>query len=57
MHISVILFLTTLIIYIPMAGILLYVWYKFGKGDGGVRVARSVYLAGSVFILGVMFFI
>ncbi len=57
MHISVILFLTTLVIYIPMAGILLYVWYKFGKGDRGVGVARSVYLVGSVCILGVMFFI
>jgi hypothetical protein len=40
-----------------MAGILLYVWYKFGKEDAGVRVARNVYLAGSLLILGSMFFI
>lgn len=57
MHISVILFLITLLIYIPMAGILLYVWYKFGKEDGGVRVSRMVYLTGSLFVFGVMFFI
>lgn len=57
MHISVILFLITLLIYIPMAGILLYVWYKFGKDDNGVRIARVIYLTGSLFIFGVMFFI
>ncbi len=57
MHISVILFLVTLLIYVPMAGILLYVWYKFGRGDAGVRIARAVYLTGSACILGLMFFI
>lgn len=40
-----------------MAGVLLYVWYKFGKEDGGVKVSRVVYLTGSLFIFGVMFFI
>ncbi len=57
MHTSVIIFLTTLLIYVPMAGILLYVWQKFGTGDPGVRSAKVTYLVGSLFIFGIMFFI
>lgn len=56
MHISVILFLITLLIYIPMAAVLLYVWHKYGQGDKGVRFARTVYISGSLLILLYMIF-
>ena len=33
---ALIILFTTLVIYIPLAGILLYVWWKFGKNEKGV---------------------
>ena len=57
MNISLILFLATVVIYIPMAGVLLYVWHKFGQGDGGVQKARIFYLVGSFSIVLFMLFI
>lgn len=57
MHLSVIIFILTLVIYIPLAGVLLYVWHKFGRGDKGVRLAQTIYLLGSFMILGYMIFV
>ena len=44
---AIIIIFLTLVIYIPLAGILLYVWWKYGKGEMGVRIARVVFLLGS----------
>lgn len=44
---SLIIFLLTLVTYIPLSVVLLYVWWKYGKGELGVSVARTVFLAGS----------
>ena len=44
---SLIIFLLTLVTYIPLAIVLLYVWWKYGKGEIGVSIARAVFLAGS----------
>lgn len=42
-----IIFLGSLVIYLPLAGILLYVWWKHGKDDAAVMLARIVFLVGS----------
>jgi hypothetical protein len=42
-----IIFLGSLAIYIPLAGILLYVWWKHGKDDSAVMLARIIFLFGS----------
>jgi heme/copper-type cytochrome/quinol oxidase subunit 2 len=47
MDIAIIILFLTLVIYVPLAGILLYVWWKYGKGEIGVKLARSVFLLGS----------
>jgi hypothetical protein len=43
-----IIFLSSLIIYIPLAGALLYVWWKHGKDDTAVAKARIIFLIGSL---------
>ncbi len=45
------IFALTLATFLPLAGILLYVWWKFGKGELGVSIARTIFLAGSAFLL------
>ncbi len=57
MNLSVAVFLFTVVVFVPMALVLLYVWHKFGKGDGGVQIARVVYILGSFTILASMIFI
>jgi heme/copper-type cytochrome/quinol oxidase subunit 2 len=47
---ALIILFTTLVIYIPLAGILLYVWWKFGKNEKGVSIARLVFLFGSAIL-------
>ncbi len=42
-----IIFIGSLVIYMPLAGVLLYVWWKHGKDDSKVALARFVFLAGS----------
>lgn len=54
MKIALIIFLLALITYIPLAVILLYVWWKYGKGEPGVMIARTIFLVGS---LGLIFYI
>lgn len=44
---GLIIFLITLAAYIPLSGVLLYVWWKYGKTEPGVSIARAVFLAGS----------
>lgn len=43
-----IIFLGSVIVYVPLAGVLLYVWWKHGKDEQAVTVARSVFLLGSL---------
>ncbi|MBP6888446.1 MAG: hypothetical protein KBC21_01965 [Candidatus Pacebacteria bacterium] len=57
MNLSVALFLFTVVVSLPMSGVLLYVWYKFGKGDKGVQIARVVYVLGLFTILFTMIFV
>lgn len=45
---SLLIFLLALVAYIPLAAVLLYVWWKYGKGERGVSIARAVFLAGSI---------
>lgn len=42
-----IIFLTSVVIYIPLAGVLLYVWWKHGKNEPAVAQARVIFLLGS----------
>lgn len=41
------IFLLALTAYIPLAVVLLYVWWKYGSGERGVAIARTVFLIGS----------
>lgn len=50
MFTPILILFITLAIYIPIAGILLYVWWKHGKGEKGVMIARGIFLAGSLFL-------
>lgn len=44
---SLLIFALALLGYIPLAAVLLYVWWKYGKGEPGVSIARVIFLAGS----------
>lgn len=44
---TLIIFVLTLITYIPLSIVLLYVWWKYGRNEAAVSIARSVFLAGS----------
>ena len=48
---GLLIFALTLVTYVPLAGVLLYVWWKYGKGEVGVSLARTVFLAGSCFLI------
>lgn len=48
---GLLIFLLTLVTFLPLAGVLLYVWWKYGKGEIGVSIARTVFLAGSLLLL------
>lgn len=47
MDLKLIIFLGSLCIYIPLAGVLLYVWWKHGKDEPAVKTARVIFLIGS----------
>ena len=51
------IFILTLVTYVPLAALLLYVWWKYGKGEIGVAVARAIFLAGSGALIAYMMFI
>lgn len=42
------IFIFTLIIYVPLSVMLLYVWWKYGKHEPVVSLARTVFLLGSL---------
>jgi hypothetical protein len=52
-----IIFLLSLLAYIPLASVLLYVWWKYGKGEVGISIARTVFLAGSFLLIFVTLFV
>ena len=54
MDIPIIIFAITLLIYIPLAGIVLYVWHKHGKGEPMVMLARVIFILGSLALFGYM---
>lgn len=47
---SIIILFITVALYIPLAGTLLYIWWKHGKEESGVAVARIIFLLGSLFL-------
>jgi hypothetical protein len=51
---ALIIFVLTLAVYLPMAVALLYVWWKYGKGEKWVALAQGAYLLGSAALLGFM---
>jgi hypothetical protein len=52
-----IILLLALLAYIPLTAVLLYIWWKYGKGEVGVSIARTVFLAGSGILIFVMLFV
>ncbi len=46
-----IIFILTLTTYIPLSIVLLYVWWKYGRNELGVSVARTVFLVGSAALI------
>jgi hypothetical protein len=48
---GLLIFALTLMTYLPLGGVLLYVWWKYGKGEMGVSFARTIFLAGSLFLM------
>lgn len=48
---NLIIFILTLITYIPLSTVLLYVWWKYGRNERGVILARMVFLAGSAALI------
>lgn len=51
------IFILTLVTYVPLAVLLLYVWWKYGKGETGVAIARVIFLAGSGVLIAYMMLI
>ncbi len=54
MEATLLIFIGTLAVYIPLASLLLYVWAKYGKGDCGVVTARALFLLGSCALIWYM---
>lgn len=48
---ALLIFVLTLLAYIPLASVLLYVWWKYGKGETGVGIARPIFLVGSLALI------
>lgn len=49
--------IVALVVYVPLAAALLYTWWRYGKGDRAVSVARAIFLIGSVLLIAYMIFI
>lgn len=47
----------TLAVYIPLSCVLFYVWWKHGKDEKGVMVARIVYIIGSIVLFSYMLYL
>ncbi len=54
MDARLIIFLASIFVYIPLAGVLLYVWWKHGKDDTAVTKARIIFLVGSFCLFAFM---
>lgn len=54
MDARLIIFLVSLLMYIPLAGVLMYVWWKHGKDEPAVSNARIIFLAGSFSLFALM---
>jgi hypothetical protein len=54
---AILIFIFTLMAYIPLAMILLYVWWKYGNDEAGVSIARGIFLMGSFALIGYMIII
>ena len=54
---TLLIFICALMAYLPLAGVLFYIWWKYGKGEVGVSVARTIFIAGSFLIIFSMLFI
>lgn len=50
----ILILIGALIVYVPLAGLLLYVWYKYGKHENAIKKAAAIFLAGSLFLFGYM---
>jgi len=55
--IPTIIFSIAMVIYLPLAGSLLYVWWKYSKGEIKVSIARIIFLFGSLFLFWLMIII
>jgi hypothetical protein len=44
----------TVAIYLPLAGSLLYVWWKYGSEEVKVSLARLIFLLGSFALFGLI---
>jgi len=52
--IPTVILIITLAVYIPLAGSLLYVWWKYGNNEIKVSFARMVFLLGSFALFGLL---
>lgn len=48
---GLVILLLTLVAYIPLSAVLLYVWWKYGRSEPAVSTARIVFLTGSFTLL------
>lgn len=53
----IIIFILTVAFYIPLAGSLLFVWWKFGSGEIKVALARLIFLIVSFSLFGLLIII
>lgn len=54
MSIPFIIIFVTLLIYLPLAGALIYVWWKYGSHEIGVSIARVIFILGSLVLFTLM---
>lgn len=50
----IVIFFFTVAVYVPLSVALFYVWWKHGKDEKGVTIARFVYSMGSLFLFWYM---
>ncbi len=54
MDARLIIFLVSLAVYVPLASVLLYVWWKHGKDEPAVGKARIIFLVVSFSLFAFM---
>ena len=52
---ALLILLLTVVTYIPLAAALLLIWWKYGKGESMVSLARVIFLCGSFVLFAYMF--